>query len=79
MSEINNLSFLDWLEIELGTDKWVLARKSSRTKEKGYDTFLTLPEYFTHQCEYVKQGGNPDDVDPSAAREAGLKQIWVKA
>ena len=79
MSEINNLSFLDWLEIELGTGNWaVLHRKSRRTKGK-YDVCMTLAEYHRHQCEYVKEGGNPDNVDPSAAKEAGLKQIWVKA
>jgi hypothetical protein len=38
-------TFADWLANRLGSEKWVVARSSSRLLEKGYDKFLS-PDAF---------------------------------
>lgn len=47
-----SLGFREWLIKKLGTQKWVIARKSPKLIDKGYDCFLSRERYKTLYGEY---------------------------
>ena len=69
--------FPSWLVKALGTDNWVMARKSNRTSH--YEAFLSPKKYFKLECQYLREGGDPEEVSPSAAKQEGWKLVWQKA
>jgi hypothetical protein len=55
-----------WLKTKLGTDMWVVARKSMRLVDQGYTVFLSQKRWNQLVEEYTKETGKHPWEKPSA-------------
>lgn len=53
--------FAGWLALHLGTSKWVVARRSKRLVEKGYEQFLTQKRFTALKRYFEKENGEMEN------------------
>lgn len=49
--------FVDWLAQQIGSCKWVVARKSKKRIEEGYELFLTRRRFTALKRHFMKEMG----------------------
>ena len=71
------VEFSNYILEKINTDNWALCRNTKHNRAR-YGTCLSQSKYKAFQRQYLKDGGDPNQVDQKIAEEYGWVLRWVR-